>query len=507
MKRFSTHLFFLCFLSGNAQVGNLAYLIDSLKQEIVTAKDDTSRIKSLNVISFWYSKISYEDGLNYAHKAESLSKKINWPRGLGNAYLNSGLNNTRKCDYATATDDYKKALDAFTQAGDRRGQISVYANTALLCMAKSDYANALENNFKALSILEETEDTQMKAIVLENIGTIYLEQKKHPETLKYYGLALENYEKIKDKKGIARNLGNRAIVLNEQGQYEKALDDHLKALQYNKESADLASQQINLANIGITYLNLKKYPLALVFHLQSLNLSRALKDARNLAINMGNTGELYYKMAEDPRLAAKQGANLKMAIAYLDSAIRRCKEINFYGPYIEFAQYLTDAYSLSKNEKLAFETIKEYSKIKDSIFSQEMQLKITALETRRQLDLKDKDITLKERQLQIAELQLVNKKNERTIFLVTIALLCVIILLVYRLFRLSKISHKKVMSDIANIQSHEVRAPVARILGLVRLFDKDVPTAEINKKVIQLLDQAAVQLDEVIKKTVDKTSE
>jgi tetratricopeptide (TPR) repeat protein len=507
MKSTFIQLFFLCCLLGNAQVGNLTLIVDSLKQQVAIAKNDTARIRAYNRISFSYSSINFDEGLKYAQKAESLSNKINWPLGLGHSYLNSGLNNARKCNYPSAINYYGKALKIFQQVQDKRGLISVYANTALLCMAKSDYASALENNFKALSALEEVEDVQMKAIVLENIGTIYLEQKKHPNTLKYYGLALENYQKINDKRGIARNLGNRAIVLNEQGQYEKALDDHLKALQANKESGDLAAQQINLANIGITYLYLKKYQQALGFHLRALNLSRNLRDARNIAINMGNAGEVYYKMARDSNFVGRRDANFKLAILYLDSAITKCKEISFYGPYIEFAQYLAKAYARTNNYKSAFETLKEYSKVQDSVFSQEMHLKITSLETQRQLELKDKDIILKERQLQIEELQSTNKKNERVIFIGTILLLCIIILLIYRLFRLSKITHKRVMTDIANIQSHEVRAPVARILGLVRLFDQDVPTAEINKKVIQLLDQAAVQLDEVIKRTVNKTSE
>lgn len=61
------------------------------------------------------------------------------------------------------------------------------------------------------------------------------------------------------------------------------------------------------------------------------------------------------------------------------------------------------------------------------------------------------------------------------------------------------------LKDIAWIQSHKVRAPVASILGLVQLFNQEKPDDPINIEVLQGVAEAAGTLDEVIKEINAKT--
>ncbi|MCB0695740.1 MAG: hypothetical protein KDC07_00165 [Chitinophagaceae bacterium] len=61
------------------------------------------------------------------------------------------------------------------------------------------------------------------------------------------------------------------------------------------------------------------------------------------------------------------------------------------------------------------------------------------------------------------------------------------------------------LKDIAWIQSHKVRAPVASILGLVQLFNKEQPDDPINLEVLGGVAEAAQTLDEVIKEINAKT--
>lgn len=61
------------------------------------------------------------------------------------------------------------------------------------------------------------------------------------------------------------------------------------------------------------------------------------------------------------------------------------------------------------------------------------------------------------------------------------------------------------LKDIAWIQSHKVRAPVASILGLVQLFNKEQPDDPMNMEILQGVTEAAQTLDEVIKEINAKT--
>jgi tetratricopeptide (TPR) repeat protein len=499
-------LFVLCVFFCGAQSTNPEFFIDSLKNELSKAKTDTARINLLDLLSFNYHRFDFNVGLEYGHKAESLSVKINWKRGIANANNDLGLNYEAKCDYPQGLSHFLKALKVYKEIGDRPGMAAAYANIGHFYLAQSDPAKALENNFSALKLYENMADAPNKAIVQENIGTIYLQERKHEKALEYYNLALANYKKIDDKEGMARNLGNQGIILNEKGDYTGALNYHLSALSVNKETGNLSSVQINLANLGITYGYLKEYSKALSYHLQALELSEELKDKRSIAVNLGNAGEVYYLMAANPSMRSSKTKNIHKAIEFLNKSLSICGEINFMGPYLEFSSYLSDTYTLARNEKMALEVFKKYSSVKDSMAAGESKLKIAAIEARRQLELKDKDIILKSQQIEIQTLESINKRNERLMFLFCISLLLLIILFLYRFLLLRSRKHKHVLNDVANIQSHEVRAPLARILGLVQIVDKNNLTPE-NEHIIRYIDQSAHDLDTVIRKIVNRVTE
>jgi signal transduction histidine kinase len=63
----------------------------------------------------------------------------------------------------------------------------------------------------------------------------------------------------------------------------------------------------------------------------------------------------------------------------------------------------------------------------------------------------------------------------------------------------------EVLKDIAYIQSHEIRRPVANIMGLLNIFNYDDLHDPFNKEVMDKLHISITQLDEMIHQIVDKT--
>lgn len=61
------------------------------------------------------------------------------------------------------------------------------------------------------------------------------------------------------------------------------------------------------------------------------------------------------------------------------------------------------------------------------------------------------------------------------------------------------------LREIAQISSHETRKPLASILGLVNLFDKENMNNPLNKEIVQYLEITANELDTVIHNIVKKT--
>jgi len=69
-----------------------------------------------------------------------------------------------------------------------------------------------------------------------------------------------------------------------------------------------------------------------------------------------------------------------------------------------------------------------------------------------------------------------------------------------------KLQYDKLLK-IAFMQSHQVRVPVANILGLFSLFEFDDPGDPVNGKVLNMLKLVAESLDKTVREIVENTSE
>jgi PAS domain S-box-containing protein len=65
--------------------------------------------------------------------------------------------------------------------------------------------------------------------------------------------------------------------------------------------------------------------------------------------------------------------------------------------------------------------------------------------------------------------------------------------------------HAETLKEIAKIQSHEIRRPVANIMGLTDLMDFQQKTIAENEQILQYLRMSVLELDQIISKIVDKT--
>ncbi|MCD6067602.1 MAG: DNA-binding transcriptional regulator BaeR [Bacteroidetes bacterium] len=69
-----------------------------------------------------------------------------------------------------------------------------------------------------------------------------------------------------------------------------------------------------------------------------------------------------------------------------------------------------------------------------------------------------------------------------------------------------KLQNEKLF-EIAFLQSHQVRAPVANVLGLLNLFNLDNPHDPLNSEVIRKLQSTTLAFDTIIHQIMQKTSE
>ncbi len=474
---------------GRAQLSGRAY-VDSLVKQVPIATSDTEKTRLLDTIAYLYNTINPDSGIYYADLGLKIATSLNWKRGIAKAYNSFGANFIAKSENVRALDYYYKAMALFEELNDNRSLESTYGNIGNVYVAQNKYGRksyydsmALHYDSLALSICKKYNYTAEIVRHLGNMGVIFDDEKKYPEALSYYNSAMKIAEQNNLKSDIAKNLGNIAGVYYSADSLLQAIAFGKKALVIYEEIGDKHGLAANLANMGAFY--------------------------DTLATKIGS---------QNPSMREKY---LNDAVQYLNRSTMVSKEIGFADCLNQCYKMLSDAYEQLGNSKEAFRCYKLFTELNDSLSRTSSNLKFADLETKRELDLKQKNIELQKNQLEIEQLTKENRRKTSFIYLAGIAGLLIVIAVVVRKFMNSVKSNrqlaierkkhierikaqKSVLQDIAYIQSHEVRGPLSTIMGLVDLFNYEDPSDPNNLELLEGIATVTKRLDKVVTDVVNR---
>jgi serine phosphatase RsbU (regulator of sigma subunit)/Tfp pilus assembly protein PilF len=264
--------------------------------------DDTLKVNTLNALCRELRNTGiYPQAHEYGIQAESISRKLDYKVGLGQALNNLGIIQDLQGDYPGALDYYFKALKVCEDAGDKRGHARALNNIGIIYNYQNNNDKAREYYLKALKIMEQSGDKRGMSMALNNVGIIYKKQQNYSKALYYYFKALKLREELGDQQSVAASYGNIGNMYDAAGEYEKAKEYHLKSLKIREQIEDKNG-------ITMTYINLsrlsqvqKNYPEGIMYAEKSLKLageigSLALAEEAHQALyeiylKMNNTGK------------------------------------------------------------------------------------------------------------------------------------------------------------------------------------------------------------------------
>lgn len=472
-------------------------LMDSLLAAAREAKQDSAGQRLLERISMAYITQNPQEGIRYAQQALEWAQQSNNTKrqAVALSLLASNYNAASKVELAVASN--LKALELYKSLDDQEGSASIHSNLSQIYTKTGRYSLALEANLQALDIYEALNFYREQGIVNENIANIYFELKDLDKSEHYYETALRLYTSYGSQQDIARCSGNMSRVFMEQKAYDKALSHLETARASNLETGNTNGIIINHINIGNVYSKQERYNQAIEQYRKALTMSEEKGITSYTAFCKGNIGAVYLRLFKEhlptnPRY-------LDSARTYLNTAITLCDSIGYIPPMLEFMGSQTEALALSGRYKMAYEMLQDRTSLNDSLNSLETKQKLAELETQRTLDLKDKDLLIKEHEREIAELN--NQKQFMRLLLVIIAL-SLILIVAFNLYRKNQRKHKRILSEITQIQSHEIRGPLATILGLIQLLKKPDKTESERAQLVKGLEDSAEQLDKVVAKII-----
>ncbi|MDQ3048555.1 MAG: tetratricopeptide repeat protein [Bacteroidota bacterium] len=469
--------------------------MDSLRSVLAAEKEDSSRVKILNDISYaLFESSAYQESISEGKKALQLAAKINYRNGLILASENIANGYYYLEQYETALTHYKKALQE-----------------------REDYRKEHPKDSSNIR------DIGRSCI---DVGIIYDYMSDYPRALEYYFKSLNASLEVGYRKGMPSAYGNIAGIYEYQGDYDKALTYVEKALTINREFKRMGSVGINLNNIGNIYLRKGNVAKALDYHLQSFQIRNEVGERMNIAASLNNIGNVYMeflKLKKDtlvqlfPDRPDLNKEFLDSTSLYLEKSFRICEEEkNDYGMMLghrglgdvakgrgfgkeALSHYLAAAglgkklntskelfeiyraiagiYTTLGDYKNAFTYEEMYANLKDTVFNdnkkQDLGRQEAAFEYQKELISRQKE---QEKRDALALEELKQQRMQRNYFIAGFALMILLSALIFRSYR---------QKQKANAIISEQKEEVIKQKNLVEARNKEVHDSITYAKRIQ----------------------
>ncbi|MBK9283806.1 MAG: tetratricopeptide repeat protein [Sphingobacteriaceae bacterium] len=453
-RLYSKVILFFLVLALYPQLGKSDNYIDSLKKIITGKSHDSLKMDALDdlVQALW--KTDTKQALNYSklYLATTIKSKeedrIAGSLNLlaGTYYFLGDYKNSLLYNIKTLQQRKKIRADGKT-VGSKKSIASSHINIAGLYLNQGNYSLAIEHNLEALKLKRETKDSVGEARVLSNLGNAYESMGNDEKAISFHESALQLANQIGEEYiagSCYNNLGNIYTNLNK---YDKAFRSYEKAIEFRKKINDEEGLYGTYNNVGNLYFELKKYDEAkkyfeLVWEYYHNSSDPLIKTS--VLVNMG----VVYKHFKEMDKAEK----------YLNQAIIIAKENKLLQIEKNAYESLAQMFSGKKDFAKAYQYMKLYAHINDTIFKVENSRKIAELQAKYDDAFKTNQLENMQKANMKAELENSRKELElqRQTGIRNISFMAIGLLLIIGILFLNRYSIKNKLNEQLAIQNKQI---------------------------------------------------
>jgi tetratricopeptide (TPR) repeat protein len=485
-------------------MGNYLLALDNQNKALELLKNHrnlTNKALVLNHIGNTYWRMGcYDTSLTFYKKSKIIRESFNDLENIASLDDNIGHVFKMTNRFDSALTYYNNSLQIRQQLNIQSKQAYSLSNIGSVYLKMAKYPKALDYYFKALSIREELKEQDETASSLNNIAMIYCELSEFEQSIAYHQRALEIYEKSANKAQTAVTLNYIGNVYWKSNNLNLALENHMKALRIRQETGDQAAIGTSLNNIGLIYRDMDQFQKSESFFIDAIEIYKKIGNHQSEAFTRNNLGDVYdrwnkpqkalelYQQAlsvfieiNDQRGIAIVSENigqlylvqnnLAKAKPYLDRSWKIALEIKD-GELIKNTGF--DNYKLFEktgNYPMALDFYKNYTISKDSISISSNASKMLEIQSRYELDAKQKEIELLKSNTELIRSKMQYQKRITWFLGIISVLLLVLCGQLYLSFRNKKAANK-MFEKIFSIIAHDLRSPVAAMNNLSGLLNQ-----------------------------------
>ena len=430
MRSKPVFLLLLCYLSQYSSIAQNKHVVDSLLTVLKTVREDTTKVKTLNTLSWYYIYSNPDTTILLTNQAKALAEKLNYKTGIGVSLCYQGdalitLNKNNEAieelkkaiplfvqDFPLATEtnrrinldwqnrvhsnmgeayhvlgnfsmamqSFKECLRLAVELGKKTSEAIAYGNMGIIATEQGYYPEGLKNQLTSLHIIETLPNKPNIDATYNNIGNIYDAMGNYQEALRYHELALKLREENEDKDGMADSHSNMANAYAGMGNVEQSLKHNYIALKLWTETGDEIGMGTSYLNIGLELARQKKYDEALTNYFESLKHSEAVESNTDVASAYTEIGVVYTNQKK-----------FKDAHLFFDKAIALSKKMGSLEHIYTTYHAISTLDSAMGNYKDALMHYKLTMVYHDSLFNEENAKKAVQLQMQYDFDKKEAD--------------------------------------------------------------------------------------------------------------------
>lgn len=464
--------------------------LDSLRNELHTAPDDTSKVNLLRMLTGILLNSDPPAARQYARQGIQLGLRSGFDKGVAGCYLNLAVayNADSKIDsFLIFTDS---ALVWSQKVGDNNRLALVYLNRADAYMQVRNLKQSLLDCDTALYYAELSNNDDRRARIYQTMGTIYFTQEKYSDSKPFYEKASRLYHVANNHKMYAimlNNLGN----LHKRGlQFDSAFSYYQDAIAYAQNAGDEISLSLYYNNISSMYHAAQQYPKA------EEAAVKALQHA-NRQNNDVEKASAYNNLAIGYLNQSRPAKALEMAL----KAYAINNEYELIEEQYETANILADAYAALGNFEASSRYLRTARDINDSLLRKKYDDQIAYLQTSFKVAEKNNEISQLTKDKAIQEQNLMRHRLLIAgALLLSFLAVAAVFMLVSRQQLKQRMKELELRNEIASDLHDEVGSSLSSIHLLSEMGNSEKSNPLLQKDVLQ-------KVSNYSRETMDKMSD
>ncbi len=373
----------------------------------------------------------------------SLVDRLKTTEGVEKADLLNSLAKTLENSLPVKAREYaQRAVDLSRSLGYDLGEAQALKNIGVIYLLQGNYTQALEYFLNALKIYESINDPAGTAETLNNVGTVYQNLQKFDIAKEYYHRVIELDKKTNNREGQASTLNNLGDIFYQEDRYEEALSNYRLSLKIREDQKNESGIAESLMNIGVVLYSLGSYDESLDYFNRSYQMDSLLLNKANQSITLGNIAKTNLKLGDIDKAFFNAQKSLLLA-----------EEINLKVQMVNASEILSDIYATQQRFDQAYEQMVLHQIIEEELFSEENAKIINDLQTSYELEKKQKEIDLLNKDRFIRGL----------IIAAAVVGLVLLLLLAFILYRANR--NKRLANSLLRLQNAEIIQQKEEILA------------------------------------------